>query len=269
MDFCLVKFSNHGQARNTSAPVLIMLLALLLLLSIANRNVIAAEPGVATTQPATIPIDTAQYTVDSATSYIHVYTGTTGLLKSVSHRHLIAIKNIQGDVSWNKGDVVNSASAQANLLIRPEQFIVDGNAERRAAMDKRYRKAAANWVKSGTRKNMLSKRFFNTEFYPTITADIKLKSLNGEQGLFEVTLNIIGNTKQLSIPAKLVVSDNTINVSGDFKLNHTDLGLKRFKAAGGAASVAESLRFIIKLSASAVETDDIIDSDDTNSTNEK
>lgn len=269
MNVCLAMFSSQGQARNTRALGLITLLALLLLLSIAAHNVIAAEPRAAITQLDTIPIDTAQYTVDSATSYIHVYTGTTGLLKSVSHRHLIAIKNIQGNVSWNKGDALNSASAQANLLIRPKQFVVDGNAERRAAVDNRYRKAAANWVKSGTQKNMLGKRFFNTEFYPTIAADIKLKSLNGEQGLFEVTLNITGNTKQLSIPAKLVVSDNTINVSGDFKLNHTDLGLKRYKAAGGAASVAESLRFIINISASAIETDDTIDGDNTNSTNEK
>lgn len=262
MNLCLAMFYSQGQARNTRGLALLMLLAVLPLLSLATRNAIAAEPNLEST-----PINTAQYTIDSATSYIHVYTGTTGLLKSVSHRHLIAISNIQGDISWNKDDGLNSANAQANLLIRPEQFIVDGNAERRTAVDKRYRKAAANWVKSGTRKNMLGKRFFNIEFYPTITADIKLKSLNGEQGLFEVTLNIIGHTKQLSIPATLAVSDNTINVSGDFKLSHTDLGLKRYRAAGGAASVAESLRFIINISASTIDPSDIIESSEKNSTN--
>lgn len=190
--------------------------------------------------------ETINYQIDADTAYIHIYTDNRGLFKSLSHRHLIAIRNISGIVYWNG---VNSHAA---LTLNPADFFVDPNRERKNSPDPDYQHKAANWVKSGTKKNMLSRRFLNTEMYPNINANISLASLENENAVFIIELKIVGQQKRLSLPAKLTLSDDKLHVYGDFSIDHSELGLKPFTAAAGAAKVAQPIRLIVDISASKI-----------------
>lgn len=186
------------------------------------------------------------YQIDTDGAYIHIYTDNRGLFKSLSHRHLIAIRNISGIIDWNG---VNSHAA---LTLKPADFFVDPNHERKNSPDPDYQHKAANWVKSGTKKNMLSRRFLNTEMYPDINVNISLASLKNENAVFTIDLKIVGQQKRLSLPAKLTLSDDKLHVYGDFFINHSELGLKPFTAAAGAAKVAERIRLIVDISATKI-----------------
>jgi len=50
--------------------------------------------GIFSVQANALNSDDPSYEIDTQNSYIHIYTGSQGLLKSVSHKHLIAIKDI-------------------------------------------------------------------------------------------------------------------------------------------------------------------------------
>lgn len=206
----------------------------------------SCQMSLAVTAEDTLAPTATSYLIDSDTAYIHIYTDNKGLLKSVSHRHLIAIRNISGTVYW---DGVKSHTA---LILKPANFFVDPNKERKQSSDPRYQHAAANWVKSGTKKNMLGKRLLNVEMYPDIEVNISVASLKNETAVFNVELKIVGQKKRFSRPAILTINDKKLHAYADFTINHSDLGLKPFTAAAGAARVAESLRLIVDINATAI-----------------
>jgi hypothetical protein len=52
-----------------------------------------------------------------------------------------------------------------------------------------------------------------------------------------------GRSVPLSIPTRVVVEGDEIKASGEFELNHADLGMKPFSVMLGALQVGEKLTF--------------------------
>lgn len=185
--------------------------------------------------------DSRTYEVDAEQSYIHIYTGTSGFLKAVSHRHLIAIRDISGEITL---DGENSIAA---LIVRPNDFLVDDDHERAQATDEAYQKPVAGWIKAGTKGNMNGGKLLETSLHPEITIKIRPNNLS-ESPVFALSINLKGKEYELSVPGSMVISEDGIHATGEFSISHSDLGLKQYSVPGGLSKVADSLRFIFDIS---------------------
>lgn len=175
------------------------------------------------------------YVVNSADSYIHIYTGKAGLLEMFAHEHLVAITRIRGEVS------IAPQGYSAHLVVQPEDFLVDDNAERARAADPQYREPVSEDIQTGTKTNMLGDRQLYADRYPEIRVDIQLDRLSATP-LLEVIVHILGREQHLQIPAILDVDEQRVWATGYFDLSHSDLGLEPYTAFAGLLRVAEGLR---------------------------
>ena len=197
---------------------------------------------------------TTHYVIDTEKSYIHVYTGVAGLGRSLAHSHLIAIRDIKGEVRLDK------ENAYASLEFFSANFLVDDDEERARSTDESFRDPVSDNIKTGTKQNMLGSRVLDADAYPKIALEINVptteideaKTQNRETA-FIVEIHFKGETYPMALPANLEVSDTGIVARGSFNLDHSDLGLKPFSAAVGLARVAQALRFQFEIVAVATE----------------
>lgn len=201
-------------------------------------------------EPADENAEQQKYVVDAETSYIHIYTGVAGLMKSLSHKHLVAIRHLEGEVVWG------IEQPRAYLEFYPADFLVDDDIERSRAVDEDFRHPVANWIKTGTKKNMLSRSLLNVDFHPKISVDIEMlnpqtpdQTFESIETQFSVSIDLKGHTQELILPATLSISEDQVQITGDFELDHADIGLKPFSAPGGLSKVADSLRFQFEINA--------------------
>jgi len=186
------------------------------------------------------------YQIDSEQSYIHIYTGTAGFLKGLSHKHQIAIRDFQGEI------VLDGDASIAQFSIRPLEFLVDADEERALAIDEAYQSKVASWIKTGTKKNMNGKRLLEADLHPLIHVVVQPKNL-ASQTVFAVEIKLKGAKYQLDIPGSLQIDGQRIVAAGDVELSHRDLGLKPFSIPGGASKVADKLRFVFDIQAVLTE----------------
>jgi len=184
------------------------------------------------------------YVVDPVGSTVHIYTDTSGLLGTFGHKHLISITGISGEVR------VAEQESHAKLIVRPDNFLVDDDAERARAADPEYREPVSERVRTGTRKNMLGKQVLDSTNYPEISVSVQLDRLSASP-LLQLSVNILGEEHRLQVPAILDVNQESIRASGYFELKHSDLGMEPFSAAGGMLKVSEKLRIQFEILAKA------------------
>lgn len=189
----------------------------------------------------------AIYRVSPADSYIHVYTDTAGALGRFSHKHLVAITRIQGQIS------ISPEGQSARLVIRPEDFLVDDDSERARAADPEFREPVSKDIQTDTKRNMLGPRLLDVQQYPEIEVTVQLEKLSSSP-LLDVSVHVLGEKRSLQIPAILQVDKQRLGVTGYFELRHADLGLQPYTAMGGLLRVADQLRVQFEISAEATST---------------
>ncbi len=192
------------------------------------------------------------YQVNSSDSFIHIYTGTEGALRVFSHRHLIAITDIKGQL------VLSDEGNHARLALRPESFLVDDEIERARAADPEFREPVAEHIQADTRANMLGPRVLDAQNHPLINVEIRLERLSATP-LLDVKVFLLGVEKTLQIPAILEVDEQRIWATGYFELMHADLGLEPYTALGGLMGVSEELRMQFEILAEAIPATDDTD----------
>jgi hypothetical protein len=60
---------------------------------------------------------------------------------------------------------------------------------------------------------------------------------------FKLKIELLGRTVDLTVPTKVTVTEDRVEASGEFDLNHADLGMQPFTALMGALSVGEKMSF--------------------------
>jgi hypothetical protein len=66
-----------------------------------------------------------------------------------------------------------------------------------------------------------------------------------------VSIEMLGRVVERRLPATIVVGTDSVTVSGEFRLTHTDLGLTPFTAMGGLMAVGEEIDFTYRIHAVA------------------
>ncbi|WP_428243291.1 YceI family protein [Gynuella sp.] len=186
------------------------------------------------------------YNIDSQQSYFHILTGRAGPLKAFSHRHVIELGPLTGQIQYQP-----QGTSTTELVLSPADFLVDRPETTARYPDIWGEETVKESAAKGTRKNMLSKKLLDAEDFPVITVDINLKQQKNT--VFEAVVTIKGQSFTFQIPGQLTVNENDLTAIAEFTLTHEQLGLKPFKAMGGAIAVGDEIHFLVHIVATAAD----------------
>ena len=174
-------------------------------------------------------------------SYLHVLTGRAGALKAFSHRHVVELGPLNGTVNYHAGQL-----STAELTLKPAAFIVDqpsATAQYPEIWDKAVNASAAK----GTTKNMLGEKLLDADHFPTIIVSIQLPAKALGPVIFKSTVIIKNQQFTFQIPGTLTMANGLLIADSEFTLNHGQLGLTPFRAAGGLFAVADKMQFTVHI----------------------
>ena len=179
------------------------------------------------------------YTIDPAASDIHWLVYKAGAFAKLGHNHTIAAAGYEGTVTV---DTQNVAASRFEIVIPVADLVIDNPALRATLGEDFASVPTANDIE-GTRGNMLGDRVLNGAVFPSIkiTGTGPVGS-NGMQTL-ALKIELLGRSVDLRVPTSVSVSADRVEASGEFDLDHADLGMQPFSVMMGALQVAEKMSF--------------------------
>lgn len=169
-----------------------------------------------------------------------VYRG--GLLGGLGHNHVVSHQDFTGSVTLDSGTELEQFAININVA----DFVVDDPAHRAAEGDDFSGEMSDKSIK-GTTKNMLGRKLLDAENFPALTVQSTSSSGNYPDLEFDVIVTVLGKEHPLTVPATVVLTEDSFVATGQISTSHRDIGLKPFKAGLGTVRVRNEmvLRFEI------------------------
>ncbi|HVJ28725.1 MAG TPA: YceI family protein [Gammaproteobacteria bacterium] len=180
-----------------------------------------------------------RYVVDPAQSDFHWLVYKAGAFSRFGHNHTIAVGDLSGNVLVNRDDL---AKSQFDLQFAVGQLVVDDPALR-STLGEDFSSVPKPDDIVGTRKNMLSERVLDGEKYPQIRITGTGPATSGATQELAVKVEMLGRVIDLKVPTNVTIDGDQLRATGEFELNHADLGMKPFSVMAGALQVGEKLSF--------------------------
>jgi len=180
-----------------------------------------------------------RYVVDPAQSDFHWLVYKAGAFSRFGHNHTIAVGDLSGNVLVNRDDL---AKSQFDLQFGVGQLVVDDPALR-STLGEDFSSVPKPDDIAGTRKNMLSERVLDGEKYPQIRITGIGPTTGGGMQELAVKVEMLGRVIDLKVPTTVTIEGDQLRATGEFELNHSDLGMQPFSVMAGALQVGEKLSF--------------------------
>ena len=171
-----------------------------------------------------------RFRIDAARSRFTVRAFAGGMLSALGHNPTISIREFSG-VAQFVPDTLDSASIR--MVIKPDSFTVadDVSDKDRQEIEKKMREEV-----------------LETSRYPEITYESTTITSNKIFGFqYRVTINgklsLHGVTRDHTVIAQVIVSEDRLRASGEFTLRQTDYGIRLVSAAGGTIKLKDELKF--------------------------
>lgn len=187
--------------------------------------------------------DGVVYTVDPASSEVYWKISKAGMMARFGHNHVISAEEFSGTVTVDPDD---PAASRFELEIPVAELVID-DPELRARFGEDFESVPSEEDKTGTRRNMLSEDLLDGEQYPYVR--VRGRGPEPSATTLPVEIEIVGQTFDFDLPGEVVVGDGHVEASGDFALEHEDLGLTPFSALGGALQVGPTIEFSYRIRA--------------------
>lgn len=179
----------------------------------------------------------ARYRIDAARSKFMVRAFSGGLLWFKGHDHFIAVREFSGEVVVTAQTIT---PASLNLAVQTNSLV-----ETRDVFTEQQKQII---------NRELKEIVLETETYPTIT--FKSTNVRGKlrpDGAFDAKirgdLTVHGVTKQIEIPARVILAGNELRARGEFKVNRGDFKVKATSAFHGMVRVRDNLEFTFDIRA--------------------
>jgi polyisoprenoid-binding protein YceI len=179
------------------------------------------------------------YRLDPASSELHWLVYKAGAFAKLGHNHVISVGKLEGEITLNGTDL---ASSRFELTIPVDGLVVD-DPMLRSGLGADFESVPTADDIMGTRANMLGDKVLDAEKFPAIHITGTGPIGSGAKQTLRVTVEILGRLVELTVPTKAVVTDSTVEASGEFELTHEQLGMKPFSVALGALSVGDKMTF--------------------------
>ena len=202
----------------------------------------AAPPAVA---PVPAPHVGTPYQILPQSSLLTVLVYRGGTLASAGHNHVIASHDLSGAV------YIPSAVMQSSFEVHvPVGTLTVDEAELRAQQPAaEFPPDVSESAKQGTRRNMLGEALLDAQRNP----EIVLQSLQLEPAgsaaadsgavLAHVQSSVRGQLRSFAVPVRYrLEGKGTLEISGEFPLRQSELGLTPFSALLGALQVQDEMR---------------------------
>ena len=102
---------------------------------------------------------------------------------------------------------------------------------------------------AGTRRNMLTEPVLNGEVFPMITVTGSGLSGFGMNQQIDLAIELLGRVVNVTVPVDVSATDAALDVKGEFRLTHEDLGMTPFSVMMGALQVGSDIDFTIAIHA--------------------
>jgi len=189
-----------------------------------------------------------RHAVDASASELHWLVFRAGLLARLGHHHTIAAGDLHGNVWKNDADL---SASRFELGFSAAALVID-DPELREALGADFSSMPVARDIEATRSNMLGARVLHGAKYPMIRVVGTGPLARGGSQILEVTVEILGRSLPLTIPTRVTVDGDFITATGEFDLDHADLGMTPFSAMMGALQVGEKLSFRYSVTARRV-----------------
>lgn len=188
------------------------------------------------------PGSSAGLTIDAKASSITIFVYRDGLLARFGHNHVVESHAVSGSV-WLAEPPDQS---RFELEFPVAALIVDDPAARQAAGPD-FSSVPSASDREGTRTNMLGSAQLDAARSPVIS--VRSKAIRGTGPRYDVTaeVTIRGRASVMQFPAEVVRTANGTRVSGEVRVRQSDLGLKPFRAIGGALKVRDEIRIAFSI----------------------
>lgn len=200
-----------------------------------------------------LPATYAQkYVLSDGQSEVIIQVHKGGRFKALGHNHIISTRDVSGEIIWNEKSPQNS---RFNIIVPVISLEVD-DPELRKQAGKNYEKDVSISARKDTRKNMLGKKILDVTHFPKIIVRNKLISEMSPSN-YDVTfaLEMLGLTKEISLPVIINHVNNSIVVKGEFSLLQSDYSIKPLSVAFGSIVVKDRIDIRFQLVATKIGVD--------------
>ena len=188
------------------------------------------------------------YRIDIPQSDIHWRVYKAGALARFGHNHVISVETADGEIFAYP----DSPRSGFELIIPVADLVID-DPELRERYGEDFSSVPSAADIEGTRGNMLGDQVLNAEQFGELRLSADKLLAESGSGMIDFTLEIVGHTVELTVPAEIAIDTRTIVVRGEFGLALTELDMVPFSALMGALSVADHMDFTYVIHATKVE----------------
>lgn len=185
------------------------------------------------------------YRLDPTASDVHWRVYSAGAFARLGHNHVISAGALSGSGQASPAD----GTIRFEIEIPVEELVVDDPELRARYGDSFSSEPSADDI-AGTRRNMLGDAVLAAEEHKIIRIAGTGPLRDGDV-MLELTVQLVGRTVPLEVPARLTVGEQAIEAEGAFELTHGALGLKPFSVMMGALQVADRMDFTYRIRAAA------------------
>ena len=187
------------------------------------------------------------YKISAEDSDIRLLIYRTGAMARLGHNHVISVGELQGNVYVHS----NLAESSMEIEIPVNQLTVDDSALRQEEGEE-FASDPSESAINGTRDNMLGERVLNAEQYPSIRVTSGGPIGEAGEATLSLSIRLLGRVAELAIPVSLQITEDELEASGEFRLNHDQLGMKPFSVMMGAIKVANEMDLKYRIRAQRV-----------------
>jgi len=191
--------------------------------------------------------ESRQYTIDAAGSDVHWLVYKAGTLARLGHNHVIAVAGLTGHVS---ADAANPSTSRFELQFPVASLVVD-DPKLRNGLGQEFSSVPSADDIAGTSKNMLSERVLVGDRFATIRVSGQGPVGAADAQTLQIAVELLGRSVALTVPTKVEIGGDELTASGEFELTHTALGMTPFSVMLGALQVADRMKFVYRIHATA------------------
>ena len=211
----------------------------------ASRSSATSAAGAAVKSPQTAtPAAVTHYVIDPQRSDVRVLVYRDGPMGHLGHNHVIAVRSLTGTVAVS---VVDLGQTHFELTFPVDALSVD-DVSQRAEEGADFSTTLDEAAIAGTREHMLGASLLNAASYPTIRLQSEQlhQAADGLHIMTAMTVRTV--TAEVDVPvSSWHADDQALQVSGEFDLTHSQLGLTPYSVALGALRVAERMHVRFRL----------------------
>jgi polyisoprenoid-binding protein YceI len=188
-----------------------------------------------------------QYSIDASGSDVHWLVYKAGSLARLGHNHVISVADLTGKVT---ADAANLSASRFELQFPVAALVVD-DPKLRSGLGADFASVPSADDVAGTRKNMLSERVLAGDKFQTIKVTGTGPVGTGDVQTLQIKVELLGRSVEFTVPTKVEMHGDDVVASGEFDLTHTALGMMPFTVMLGALQVADNMKFVYRIHATA------------------